>query len=163
MLAPRAALTALALLAAFATSDGTAAARRASDRPTPAAQPTATPIYVPFTPLPDASSPSVAMPQMGITASNAPCMNDQFLAVRAIPTPWQADVIVCGYVTSVSGPGSFSLSVNGTQPLLVERSNLPTVHAGDMVVVHGRYSRSKSGTETIAVTSPGVSLLPAHR
>jgi hypothetical protein len=160
MLAPRAALTAVALLASFAVSDGPAVADRAPAGSTPL-QPTATPIYVPLTPPPSGPPLPVATAQPGFGPGGTPCMNDQLLSLRTIPEPWKADVIVCGYVTSVSGPGSLSISVNGTKPIPVSGSTLPGVHVGDMVVVHGRYYRYSSGAEKIEVTGPdGLSLMP---
>jgi hypothetical protein len=163
-IASRAALTALALLAAFAIP-----ARAQVGAPTPApagpsARPTPTPIYVPLTPPPSVPPAPVTMPQRAL-AANGECANDRFHAVRTIPMPTQFDVMVCGVVTAVSGPGSFQLSIDGSKPLTVHGPNLPSVHPGDEAAVKGVYHRDKTGAEVIDVGRAGapgsVTVLPA--
>jgi hypothetical protein len=149
-IASRAALTALALLAAFAVLGGPAIAGRAPAAAAPTTQPTPTPIYVPLTPPPSGPPVPVATPQPGLMGSG-PCANDQFHAFRTIPMPTQTDVMVCGIVTSVAGPGSIQVSIDGSKPVSVQGPNLPTVHPGDRVAVKGSYHRDKTGAEVIDV------------
>jgi hypothetical protein len=153
-IASRAALTALVLLAALTTTMGAALARRAPAAAAPTAEPTPTPIYVPLTPPPSGPPAPVAAPQPAL-AESGPCANDKFLSFRAIPMPVQTDAMVCGIVTSTSPSGSFKISIDGTQPLVIEGSNLPAVHAGDKVAVKGRYHRDKTGAEGIDVGRAG--------
>jgi hypothetical protein len=147
-IASRAALTALALLVAFAVPTRPAIADRAPAAAGPTAQATPTPIYVPLTPPPSGPPVAAAMPQPGIMASGD-CANDQFLAFRTVPMPTQTTVIVCGIVTGVRGPGSTQVSVDGTKPVTVQGPNLPAVHPGDRVAVKGTYYRDKTGAEVI--------------
>jgi hypothetical protein len=136
-------VTAVALFAALALPLAPALAGRAVGQPAPTAQamPTATPIYIPMTPPP--------------SLANGPCANDQFQSYRTQPVPNQEYVMVCGVVTMVTGPGSFQLSADGTQPVTVQGKNLPVVHPFDQVAVQGQYHRENSGAEIIDVGNAG--------
>ncbi|HYZ15779.1 MAG TPA: hypothetical protein VE591_05235 [Candidatus Acidoferrum sp.] len=149
-------VTAVALFAALTLPLAPALAGRAVGQPAPTgpAMPTATPIYIPMTPPPSLPPGSAAVPQPGLVASG-PCANDQFQSYRTQPVPNQEYVMVCGVVTMVTGPGSFQLSADGTQPVTVQGKNLPVVHPFDQVAVQGQYHRENSGAEIIDVGNAG--------
>lgn len=97
----------------------------------------------------DAPPKSVAAPDAAST-----CANDEFLAYRAIPSPWEREVTVCGTVVTVppdamrgASGASFALDVDGTPAIPVVGT--VATQPGDTAIVHGRYHRDKSGADWI--------------
>lgn len=93
-------------------------------------------------------------PSVASADAVATCANDDFLAQRAVPSPWEREVTVCGTVIAVpagatrGGPGAqFALDVDGTRPIPVIGN--VTAKVGDTAVVRGRYRRDKSGADWI--------------
>jgi hypothetical protein len=137
---------------AFTAADGPAAAAHVPDPPTANM---ASPIPAP-TPFYDLSAPPISV----ILASAADaCADDVFLSYRSIDTPVHYPVTVCGSIlaapaSGTTHAGSFSLDVDGTEPIAVvfDGAGAPAFQAGQQVVVRGVYHRTGSSAEWIDQT-----------
>ena len=137
---------------AFTAADGPAAAAHVPDPPTANM---ASPIPAP-TPFYDLSAPPISV----ILASAADaCADDVFLSYRSIDTPVHYPVTVCGSIlaapaSGTTHAGSFSLDVDGTEPIAVvyDGAGAPAFQAGQQVVVRGVYHRAGSSAEWIDQT-----------